>query len=489
MKIVNSKLNSTTITPKLNNEKKDIAFTAGAPLYAVKNNNAFTRVLPIISFVGAILGSLGYFTGGSTLFYDKIYGDKGKNKRGCDADGAKTIDPTTKLGKFGVNATKWGMSAISASGISCGIVEGLPLMTLGEIIHLTSAPIIETPIGTGLFGMSIAAIFAALALDNTPELKVNELDFMARKGAAAKTKFIFANLFKVGKDICGSMVDVAKNIYKPSFLRETFLFGTPRTVVFTEEINKDGKIFFSKMLRHNKNYFMNLATVVLMVSGISIIASTLLNKKKAQKNSLRAEEGGFLFDNVAMTKYGVDKFFANSTKPSGASFAVGGIMNAIAQFMGLDNKDGRGLQWLGIGFVFLGYTFDRGRVLRKKLQEVRFRPELKRVVREWKVDLSKLVESSEQLKKLQDEIKAGGEITSVEFKKFEAAIRQATDGSYQSSESVKSILEKALGKDAADKFICHDIAGVEETKNTLQICTEKIFGSKNPTPVSESELK
>lgn len=506
MNITNLKLNNTPIiAPKNNKIQSDVAFTAGGPaLYAVKNNNAFTRVLPVISFVGAILGSLGYFTGGSALFFDKRHGKKGDIGKD-DAEGAKTIDPTTKFGKFGVNATKLGMSAISASGISCGIVEGLPLLTLGEMIHLGSAPIIETPIGTGLFGMSIAAIFAALALDNTPELKVNELDFMAQKGAVAKAKLVAANFGKVAVSIGKSMTEIVKNIYKPSFIKETFLFGTPRTMVFTEEINKDGKVFFSKMLRHNKNYFMNIATVVLALSGTSIIASTLLNKKKAQKKSLRAEEGGFLFDNVGITKLGFDKFFAASgapgaSKSSGASFAVGGVLNAIAQFMGLDNKDGRGLQWVGIGFVFLAYSFDRGRTLNEKIKLAKFRPELKRAVREWKLNLQSIVADSSELKQLQKSIKAESDkspITHEKFAKIVAIIKEVVGSDYKSTEKIqkelKSKLEqqfgKKLGAEIAGMIVPHQITKFEESKQVLEICTEKIFGSKTPTAVSEEELQ
>lgn len=488
MKIVNSKLNSTTINPpKIYNENEsNVAFTAGPPLYAVKNNSAIKKVLPVVSFFGSFIGSIGYLIGGSALFYDLKYGEHDKEKN--EKDGVKTIEPTTKFGKFGVSATKWGMSAISASGISCGIVEGLPLMTMGESIYLTSAPIIETPIGTGIFGISIGAIFAALGLENTPELRVNEIDLMAQKGFAAKTKFILNNLLKVGTDISKSVVEIAKNIFNPEFLKETFLFKAPKTVVFSEEINKEGKVFFSKVLRHKKNYFMNLATVILLFSGISIIASTLLDKKKAQKGSLKAEEGGFLFDNVAMTKFGIDKF-TTGVKGSGSAFAVGGLMNAVAQFLGLDNLDGRGLQWLGIGFVFLGFAIDRGRTLRKKILEAKFKPELRRVVREWKVDISKLVDNSEQLKTLQNEIQSGKEITNARFKQLEAAIRQATGSDFKTNEQVRQTLEKLLGKENADRFIRHDVVDYNETKKNLEICTEKTFGSKNPTAVAESEIK
>lgn len=111
---------------------------------------------------------------------------------------------------------------------------------------------------------------------------------------------------------------------------------------------------------------MHASSFVLGLGGAGVILFSFINNKKAQKKSLNVEEGGFLVDNFGMTKYGLDKF-TTGAKGAGSSYAVGGVINSLSQFMGIDNKSGRAMQWLGISLVFLGFSMDRGKTLRKAL--------------------------------------------------------------------------------------------------------------------------
>lgn len=467
---------------------KSISFTAEPPKYKVINTNLFKRAIPAIAFSASLISALGYLLGGTGLFYD-LYKDKQQNKLNKikeHEEGVKTIVANTELGKAGMTCTKIGITAAAVGNIACGIGEGLPLMALGEASNLGAASIIETPIGTGLFGIGIASIFAGLALDNTPELKLNEYDVMAKEGFNDKATLVLKNMKVAAKEIGSSVVEIIKGSIDPEFWKKNILRITPKTVVFSESINKDGKVILSKALRHNKNYLMHAASFVLGIGGTGIIAATLLDQKKAQKASLITEETGFLFDNFGITKYGLDRL-TTGNKSSGTSFAVGGVMNAISQFIGLDNKDGRALQWLGIGGVFLGYTIDRGKHLKTKLKDALEMPQLTKIVREWKFDLSELVKDKTELKKLLMDIKTEKPITNEKFIKLENAVKSAVgDGDIKPTTQVESSLGNSVEKGVFGNIKPLFEKNFEETKKTLKICSEKIFG-KDPQLVEKAK--
>lgn len=422
-------------------------------VYKVTNLSAFKKLIPTVSFLGSVVSATGYLVGSIALFYDshkergmkkEALGEKTdlqktpenkvsfssledkivsseNNKAG--EGGVKTITAVTKVGKIGMVCGRIGVGASALAGMSCGLVEGIPTMAVGEATNLASASIIETPIGTGLFGIGIASIFSGLALENTPKLKLNYFKLMAVEGFSEKAKLIRKNMTSTMKEIFNSVFEVAKNIYKPKFLKEAFLKGTPNSVIFKEAINKEGKAsIIEKGLRHNRNYMMHAASFTLGLGGVGIILASLFNQKKAQKASLVVEEGGFVFDNLGMTRFGLDKFTTGS-KSAGANFAIGGVINAVSQFMGLDNKEGRAMQWLGISLVFAGFGVDRGKFLKKTLANLKQRPELQDVVREWKLDLSKVFTDKNELKALQKEIKTAA-VTNKKFIAIENAFRK-----------------------------------------------------------------
>lgn len=512
--IINScKINNLACTKRESSTKtRNVSFEAGStPIFAVKNANHIKKVLPAVAFVASAIGTLGYLVGGTGLYYDlyhekqlkrsnaknilkilpnsKYFYAQSKNKK--SDGGVKTITTTTKFGEIGLKCAKLAITATSTAGMACGLGEGIPLMALGEAANLGSASIIETPIGTGIFGIGIASIFAGLALENTPELKLNSMELMAEKDLAKKSKIILKNMGIVAKEISISVWEIAENIYKPKWIKENILQITPKTVVFREEINKEGNVIFSKMLRHNKNYLMNAASFTLALGGAGIILSSLLNQNKAQKGSLVVEEGGFLFDNFGMTKFGLDKLTTGS-KSSGASFAIGGIINAASQFLGLDNKDGRALQWLGIAGVFLGFTIDRGKHLKTTLALEKERSQLTQVLREWKLDLSKLGLSKVELNKLLKELKGNTSISNKAFLDLENAlnnavgvVKEGTNKEFNTdTKAIQNQLGHVLSADIVSNLRPQEVATFEKSKKILNTCSEKIFGSANPTPIA-----
>lgn len=456
----------------------NVSSSLGTPLYVVKNQSLFKKVMPVTAFSGSVFGSIGYLVGGLGLFYDSFKEKQTKNRIARpQQDGVKTITASTELGKKSINITKLGMTATAIAGIACGLGEGMPLMALGEVTNLTSASIVETPIGTGLFGIGIASIFASMALDNTPELKLNELQVMAEKSPIKKLGIYGNNMLLTAKEISSSIFQISKNIFNPQFFKENIFQLTPNTVVFREEINKNGEIVFSKMLRHNKNYLMHASSFTLGVGGVGIILSSLLNKKKAQKASLAVEEGGFLFDNIGITRYGLDKLTTGG-KSAGISYAIGGVINAVSQFMGIDNKEGRAMQWLGISGVFLGYAIDRGKTLRHALKMSKFRPELTSVVREWKLDLSRLIKDKVELKKLLGELKSNTATTNKKFNKLEKSFKIAIGTKFKSTNKVQSVLKKKLESDILSQLKVKETADFDKTREILRVCSDKVFGSE-----------
>lgn len=467
--------------------QKKISFGAtSAPVYKVQNPSILKKLLPAIAFFASAITTVGYATGAAGLFYDSYKENDsnikkmflGKKEKCSKSEGVQTIKTSTEFGKFGLNAAKIAITASASAGVACGLGEGVPMMALGEATNMSAGRIIETPVGTGLFGIGIASIFAGLALENTPELKLNEFKYMAENDTSKKAKMVAKNMWGTLKEITSSVGEVAKNITNTKFLKENIFNINPKTVVFQEKVNKDGKVFIERSLRHNKNYLMHASSFTLGLGGIGVVLFSLLKNKKAQKASLHVEEGGFLIDNVGILKYGIDKASVGA-KPAGAGYAVGGIINAISQFIGLDNKNGRAMQWAGISLVFVGYAIDRGKHFKVAMANSKARTELRDTVREWRVDLSKIAGSSDEMKKIIEELKQNKPVTNEKFKKLEQVFEESTKGKFKSDDEMKSSLSQHI---AVDGISSKKIADFKETQEALKACTKKLFGSDNPTP-------
>lgn len=498
-------------TKALRNQKVSFVGSAASAVgkkvdeFEVINMTLLKKAVPTISFVGSIMAALGYMTGSLGLFYDlKVQKDRGEKPQvHLDKDGAKTIEPKTEIGKNCVKLAKVGLFGSSLAGITCGIGEGLPMMTIGNTTEAFSVPIIETPIGTGLFGLAIASIFAALALDNTPEKKLNHFKLMAAKNAGEKVKIVADNIGTSLKEVWHSVVDVGKNCHKSTFWKENFIHFTPKHVVFEESINKLGKSTLKAVLRHNRNYTMHIASFILGIGGISLALTKAFEIKKAQRNCLRTEEAGFLLDNVGMTRYGLDKFSTGKTA-AGANFAIGGVINAVSQFMGLDNQDGRAVQWFGIAMVFAGYAVDRGKFMIAQFKDAKKRPELTDVLRQWKFDISSIIPDKAEAKKFITQMQKGEDATSPEFKKLQEMLEKAIA---QANEALKNEIarrvtskEKAMELKEEQEFSKNKVAEILNTAfdvngkkapsiaelnqldkllvmgDRLVVCSEKVFG-------------
>jgi len=510
---------------KINNTKhlgnNNVSFTSDSPpviKYKVKNSTFLKKAAPIIAFAGAITASLAYLTGSIGLFYD-IYADKkqkNNNKHaaptptkkllptsnlidlklsfkqdiGKEDEGVKTIIPTTKFAKNCMNVAKFGIMASATSGLACGIGEGMPIMALGEATNLGASNIIETPLGTGLFGIGIASIFASYALDNTPNKKLNHFKVLAKNTISEKAKIYLENLGSTVKEVFSSMGEIAKNFYKPDFIKENILRFRPKNLIFQENIDQHGVIAITRTLRHNKNILLHAASFTLGLGGSALVLTSLLKAKKAQKAALKVEEGGFLVDNIGMAKIGLDKITTNQ-KLSGRNFAVGGIINAISQFMGIDNKDGRAMQWLGIFFVFTGFSVDRGKFLKNELTKSRAREALTDVVREWSFDLSKIFKDKKELNNVIKELQLESKdkpVLNKQFIRLEKQIRDVVNNSkslkdeeFKNKEFMKHIVVNSLGTNDAENFSIDVISTPEKVTEILKKCSIKIFGE---TPVA-----
>lgn len=500
-----NKSSQTTERIKSTRNYSSVNFSANQlKMQKVKNSTFIKKAISGIAFLSSVVGAVGYLVGGVTL-YDDYFKDKKKapsalnridsiknklkfkkseSKNKKTEEGVKTIIPNTDAAKFGMNFAKIAIFATAVSGVATGISEGIPLMAIGEATNMGSAKIIETPVGTGLFGIGIASIFAGLALDNTPHLRLNKYELMAAPDLSSKANLIWKNIKVVSREIGSSVKYMVTKPFKKGFLKDVFGL-TPETAVFTESINKEGKVFLSNpVLRHGKNYLMHAASFTLALGGLGIIASTFLNQKKAQKTSLVVEEGGFLFDNFGMTKFGLDKLTTNQL-PAGSSYALGGIINAISQFMGIDNKDGRAMQWLGISLVFIGFSIDRGKNFIRDLKQTTKMPELTQPLRELKINLSTFIKDKAELKSLLKQIKQGKEITNEKFLKFKSALEKTVEAN-SLFESDKTKFEQMLqaqlksnGFDAPIEFSFEHYMPYEHAKSVLQKASVKIFG-ENP---------
>lgn len=477
--------------------------------------------LPIIALASSVLGAVGYIIGSSGLYYDTYKKSNGKikniffpetvdKKNEINHEGVKTIIPETEFAKFGLNAAKVGIAATTIAGMTTGLTAGMPMMTIGETINLGAAPCIETPLGTGLFGVGIASIFAGLALESNPELLLDKNKLRTEKTLAGKTKVVLGNVKSSIVEIGKSCSDLAKNTFKlftpknaeaVKFFKENIFFLTPKSVIIQESINKDGKVFIDKVLKQPKNYLMQVASAVLTVGGLGVVLFSLIDNKKAQKSSLKVEEGGFFTDNIGMTKFGIDKVsVARNLKDAagGAGFLTGGIFNGISQLIGIDSKQGRAAQWLGCGLVFVGFVVDRGKHLAKTIENNKVRNEITKVARKWEIDLTKIfnIKNKEEkilFNKTLNALKKGIDLPESDFKKILESFNSFSGEKYiTETTKVKKELGKTLSQNILSTFDVLEKDGkkaeittpveVENILNDIKAQTKAIFG-ENPAKI------
>ena len=501
------------------NINNNINFGSQQDIYRVVKKDGLA--LPVIAVASSVVGAVGYTLGSAGLYYDTYKNSNGKikniflpeksnktpeEKKLTSHEGIKTIVPESQFAKMGLNAAKVAIAGTSLAGITTGMTAGIPMMTIGEAINLGATPCIETPIGTGLFGIGIASIFAGLALESNPDLLLDKNKLKSEKTLAGKTKIVLSNIKGSAKEVVSSCTELFKNsvmLITPKhkkavkFFKENIFSLNPKSAIIKECINKDGKVFIEKTLKMPKNYLMQAASAVLTMGGLGVVLFSLIDNKKTQKNSLKVEEGGFFTDNIGMTKFGVDKLSAaKNVKDSvgGAGFSLGGIVCGISQLIGIDNKQGRAAQWLSFGLVFLGFAVDRGKHLAKIIKNNKSRPEITKVARQWEVDLTKIFDVKNNneknlLNKTLNAIKKEKELPNSNYKKIDEFFNTLSGKKYVfETAEVKEKLDKTLTRNIASSVnvLKRDGKAVEittpaEIKNILgdiDAQTKVIFGEK-----------
>lgn len=311
-----------------------------------------------------------------------------KKERGCD-----TIKPKTKFGKIGMNFARMAVTVAGVAGVFNGISMNLPLLAVGEGVTTLSAPIIETPVGTGIFGLGLAVINLARVLDSDPKFKINREEFKKAntKGKAKLLKKNFAvtfgELFKSGKEVAQNTgkLFTKKTKEAQNFFKEKFFSFKPATVVIQEKVDKAGKLIIDKIPQANP-HLMHTAALGLSAASLLLITGNLIKSATTEKVALRAYAASNATDNVALSKWGVEKMSsATSTtgKTTGGAFAVAGA-SILAGQAGIDKNWGRGLMWEGIGLIMAGFTIERGAMIAKSLKKIT-PPTIKR---QWKINLN-----------------------------------------------------------------------------------------------------
>ncbi|MFN9690643.1 MAG: hypothetical protein ACK551_00875 [Vampirovibrionales bacterium] len=352
--------------------------------------------------------SLAYGIGGTGLWYEQMQKCKHEPQSKKKETGIKTIAPQTSFGKIGVKAGQSAVFLTSLAGITGGVAMGFPLMSVGEGIELGAAPIIQTPVGTGLFGIGIGAFFATLAQEGDHSL---QLDSKALKKMSLPQKGVQI-LQNMGKTLKASFEDGIMlpkqaialfgkdKLVAQRFFQDTLFSLASRKVALEQYLKADGSFHYAMKNVPTKSYLMSFASLILMLGGASVVASELLlpKQKNLHQKALQLEEAGFLADNAGMTRFGLDKFTQGTglgVKTRGIGFATGGVVNAVSQFMSLDETYGRGTQWLGVALVFLGFGFDRYGMLQKALKSRTHGSELTKLVQSLHLDLRDVMNPAE----------------------------------------------------------------------------------------------
>ena len=358
-----------------------------------------------------------YLVGGTGLLYDFAHQQANKKahiepkEKKKKTEGAQTIVPETNVAKVGMKFARVAVALAGVAGVFNGIALNLPILALGEGITSLSAPIIETPAGTGIFGFGLALINLARVLDSNPEFKINRDKFNSGS-KKEKTKLVTDNMVHTLKELGISTKTIFKNLFgifsskhkeSLNFFKEKMFSFKPAFLVLQEQLTKEGKVVLNHVPVNNP-YLMHAAALGLTISSLSLIATNLLHKPKAEKASLRGYGVSNGIDNIALSKWGIEKFIgANnlSGKMSGGAFAVAGASLLTGQ-AGIDKNWGRGLMWNGIGIILLGFSAQTGATVLSALKRKTVSPV---VVREWKIALKNKVFNKKLLQESEDALK------------------------------------------------------------------------------------
>jgi len=314
-------------------------------------------------------------------------------------EGAKTIIPSTKMSKIGLMFAKVGIAFSGIAGIFNGISMGLPLMAAGETLNLAASPIIETPLGTGLFGIALAAVFSGRALEHDPLLKLDMSKLAQKTNVKEKSLYVLDNVKNCAKEVLNTAGLFGKNIKNLfvktekagaiNFFKNNVFTIKPKNLVIQEFTNESGNIKKVVTTFKNNPYLMHAASLVLAIGGGILAISSIIKNQTGQKVGLKTYELGGSFDNLSLSRSGWEKA-AMASSPSGklAGNLLGlSGLTILAGQPGVDTKWGRGTQWLGTALLFAVFAVERKG---KAFKSIAAKEELTSLVRQWSVDLTKL---------------------------------------------------------------------------------------------------
>lgn len=434
------------------------------------------QIWDTFSFLTAVTSATGFAIGGAGLLSDYLSKEKKqpslkKNTQVPDSfknfetaglqdtvpesktdkkkEGAKTIVPSTKFSKIGLTFAKIGIAFSGIAGIFNGVSMGLPLMAAGEALNLCASPIIETPLGTGLFGIALAAVFSGRALENDPELKLDKSKLKEKEGLKNKASYIWKNIkgcaeevWRSGKVIGTNLVDLAKKDKRTeavSFFRDNVFAIKPKKLVIQEFVDKNGIVTIKRATKNNP-YLMHGASLLLAAGGLTLALSSLLKNSTGQKVGLKTYEVGGSLDNLSLSRWGMEKAaIAGAGDPAAklAGYLLGASgLTILAGQPGVDEKWGRGIQWVGTALLFSVFAVER---LPKAFKILKSQPEFTSLMRQWEIDLTKLYSNKDLKPKLASILKGVsedkiGEIKDPTVKKMMEVINKVLDKSkYNSS--------------------------------------------------------
>jgi len=522
MKVVNSKpfnQNFTGYVPDPNDAKK----------FLLKNKKFQTW--DTFSFLTAVTSATGFAIGGVGLLSDYLSKEKQQtalknsasvldsfksfetagtqgaipntkeDKKDGKKEGAKTITPSTKFSKTGMTFAKIGIAFSGIAGIFNGISMGLPLMAAGEALNLCSSPIIETPIGTGLFGIALAAVFSGRALENDPELKLDNAKLAKKEGLKNKAAYIMENIkgcatavWESGNTIRTNLVDLAKKDKRKeamSFFRDNVFSIKPKKLVLQEFIDEKGVVTIARGFKNNP-YLMHGASLLLAAGGTILALSSMIKSSTGQKVGLKTYEVGGSLDNLSLSRWGMEKASTAAVGSPGAKLA-GYLLGAsgltiLAGQPGVDEKWGRGIQWVGTALLFSVFAVERFPKAFKKLVS---QPEFKTLVRQWEVDLTKVYSNKELKPKLGEIVKAianGTEIKDPLVKQIIETAEGVLKKSVQNEMKIKKMAKKGIkiepvslyrstetAEEISNKIMATKMKTGFKAKKGVNIPTEKIY--------------
>ena len=226
-------------------------------------------------------------------------------------------------------------------------------------------------------------------------IRKNALYILNNMKGCAKEVWNSAKTF--GKNI-GGLFMKSKRPDAVSFFRDSVFSIKPKQIIIKELINQDGEIKIATAFKNNP-YLMHAASLVLAVGGATLALSSVFKNKKGQKIGLKTYEAGGSLDNISLSRSGLEKAAISSHSSGRLAGNLLGLSGAaiLAGQPGVDEKWGRGTQWLGTSLLFAVFAVERSA---KAFKSISKESELTSLVRQWEVDLTKLYTKSELSEKI-----------------------------------------------------------------------------------------